>query len=355
MLDGASDKQLTKLMIPLNQAFAGTGTVKGHAGERPLFTDERGDLHEGSSWERYEGVDVLHTASVHPDDVPKWAIPGDDGRFILQVIGEGDGEFGTDGYVEPQVVLGKVDPTAERKSWDWTDWAAVEKKRRDNALFEDLAAVDRQNDLENAAAVLGQQATHAATPEEADELAKKALEAEQQAQAIENERMEEANKEKAKEAPQDRYPEKAPVTEIARGRDTEIMLPSGRKLKAHYAVVSLENLIGSHLPTQNFQPNEDYIWFNKEMTSSPLQPNDYRTNKHRQDETKLRASTPDFGQILQHISRLATKGHRLLRRDGVVAGGNNRVFIVEMLYGSGRGNEVVRAIDETKAQFGITG
>jgi hypothetical protein len=352
VLDGTTEDQLAKLMIPLNQAFAKTGAVYGRAGERPLFTDNRGEVREGSSWNRTEGVDVLYRAPVHPDDVPKWAIPGDEGEFILQVTKEGEGKFGSDEYVEPQVVLGKVDSAAKRQQWDWTDWAAQEQLRRDRALIEDIASIDRQNELENSAAELSLPAGRPLTAEEAEARANASLEAENMAKAIEQERAEEANREKAKEAPKAQFTEGAPIKELARGRATEITLPSGRKLKAHYALVSLDDLVASHLPMQNFQPNENYIWFNKEMTSSPLQPNDYRTNKHRQDETKLRASMPDFGQIF-NTSSTGDQGPPTVRRDGIVAGGNNREFILEMLYAAGRGNEVVNAIEASKAQFGI--
>ena len=50
VLDGADDSQLAQLMNPLNRNLRGTGVVYGRAGERPMFTDSRGELHEGSSW-----------------------------------------------------------------------------------------------------------------------------------------------------------------------------------------------------------------------------------------------------------------------------------------------------------------
>lgn len=354
VLEGADDSQVSGLMIPLNRAFAESGKVYGHAGERPLFSDKRGDMHEGSSWKQREGVDVLATVPVHPGDVPKWGIPSDQGQFILQVTKEGDGVFGEKGYSEPQVVLGKVDPSAERRNWDWTDWAAGEANRRENAFFEELAAVDRQNDLENASIELSNQSKRADSPEEADELQKKSQEAEESAKAIEQERSAEEAREASKKSGDKRFPEKAPIEEVGRGRDTEISLPSGRKLKAHYALVSLDNVIASHKPMSQFEPNEDYVWFNKDRTNSPLQPNDYRSNEHRQEETKFRASNPDFGQIF-NTSSTGDQGPPTLRRDGMVAGENNRAFILEMLYASGRGNEVIRAIDATKEQFGISG
>ena len=149
------------------------------------------------------------------------------------------------------------------------------------------------------------------------------------------------------------FPEAAPVKELGRGRETEIALPNGRRLKAHYALVSLDDVIASHLPNRKFEPNDKYIGWNDAKTMSILQPNDYFKNVPRQDETKYRAANPDFGQIF-NTSSTGDQGPPVLRRDGIVAGGNNRTMVMEMLYASGRGNEVVNAINATKDQFGIT-
>ena len=348
VLDGADDSQLAQLMNPLNRNLRGTGVVYGRAGERPMFTDSRGELHEGSSWTPHQGVDVVATVPVHPDDLPKWAIPGMDKKFVLQVAGQGDGVFGAADYTAPQIVVGQVDPAAQRGNWDWTDWAAMESKRRDDAFMNELEAIDRQNELENASIELGQQAHHADTPEQAEQLEKDAQEADEMAKAI----IEERNREEARNQPPD-FPEAAPVKELGRGRETEIALPNGRRLKAHYALVSLDNVIASHLPNRKFEPNDKYIGWNDAKTMSILQPNDYFKNVPRQDETKYRAANPDFGQIF-NTSSTGDQGPPVLRRDGIVAGGNNRTMVMEMLYASGRGNEVVNAINATKDQFGIT-
>src|SRR5208283_2577762 len=106
------------------------------------------------------------------------------------------------------------------------------------------------------------------------------------------ERLEEQAKQAVQRSQRQVFPEGAWIPEVARGRKTQIVLPSGKTLDATYALVSLKDVIASHKPQEGFVPNEDYIWTDDKMGLSPLQPNDYANNAHRQDETKSRAASP---------------------------------------------------------------
>jgi hypothetical protein len=355
VLDGATRDQLAALMLPFNRRMAGAARLYAHAGERPLFSDGRHDQREGDPWEGMQGVIVDVELAVHPEDVPKWAKPNQQGYFIYQVGRPGKGVFGQPGYVEPHVAIGHRDATAPRRNLDWTDWAAGEFNRRLVEFAKDLALVDQQHKLQDAADDLHGQAVRSTdlTGKQADDLEKDAQKAQGYAEDIDNQRLEkEIEDARTWKSDQDVYPEGDRIEEIARGEDTIVSLPGAKGRKAHYAIVSVDNTIGSHDPLDRFKPIPEYVWFNSQMTRSPLQPNDYYGVKHRRDEVWDKVYNFDYRWIFNTMPG-GTDGPPVIRRDGIKAAGNSREFVMEILYNQGRGQEIIDAINKTKAHFGM--
>lgn len=214
------------------------------------------------------------------------------------------------------------------------------------AAAKDMRLAEREQNMRNAADKLDSEARKNVTDPETFEKAKaEADEARKLAEDLRTQRDEAAARRAAQIADRQIYPVGAPI-DLTMGSATEVTLPSGRRLKAHYAVVPGDQIITSHNPL-TFDWNDDY-------GPRQAQPRDYSTNKEAQGGVITGGNAPEPDRI-HTDDPSAHNGPPIIRRDGLVLGGNGRTMRLQRAYRLGTGDSVFRHLRSKLEQFGLSG
>lgn len=138
----------------------------------------------------------------------------------------------------------------------------------------------------------------------------------------------------------------APTRSGGAGSETAILIPGETgQHQARYTVRELADIQASHSGS-TFQPNERYGLSNERNYSDPSNQERVVVNSSEEkfDSRYLITDNPD-----------ATNGPPVIRSNGDVIGGNNRVMILERAYGAGgsRGERYRQLLRERAKQFGL--
>jgi hypothetical protein len=208
-----------------------------------------------------------------------------------------------------------------------------------------LALAKREEDLMRTAEELTRQANVAATPEAADEMAERAIQARMLAAEIRSQRRDVQATRAANT--DDSVQHEAPPISIRSGSKTRIDL-QGRTntLAARYGAVRLSDLKLSHDPF-SFQWKDNY-WPRK------MQPRDLSTNKVAQNAIII-DSQPENYKHDRYMSdnTTATEGPAVILPDGRVAGGNSRLARLIRALRTERRGEIVTRIYNEMEKMGI--
>lgn len=176
--------------------------------------------------------------------------------------------------------------------------------------------VEREQKLIDASRKLNEKARKASTPEETEDLAAQSEEASRQAEQIRTEvDQARAAREAAKQGQQE-FPLGAPVSKVD-GAATQVRLPDGRKLAAHYAVTTVDQLIASHHP-ESFEWNDKY-------KPQKMQPRDYKKNKDARAGVIAGGGEFEYDSF-HNTDNTGHNGPPIVLSDGRIAGGNGRAM-----------------------------
>lgn len=129
------------------------------------------------------------------------------------------------------------------------------------------------------------------------------------------------------------------------GRETNVLLPSGEKLRSRYRLVDLDSLIPSH-DAQTFAPNASY--------PEGVQERQYHQDKNAQDRVIKQGQNfnPDY---VINSNPDAVNGPPVITPDGIVLGGNSRTMSLARAYEDETlGNEYRRRLAASAGDFGLT-
>jgi hypothetical protein len=113
------------------------------------------------------------------------------------------------------------------------------------------------------------------------------------------------------------------VEELHRRRQTRVVTPqTPQGIPAHYAVVDVDSLVASHLPT-SFAPDARY--------PANVQERQYHSDVGEQRKVVLGAQNLDPAQVLTNTPS-ALDGPPLVTSDGLVLGGNGRSLMLKRAY-----------------------
>src|SRR5207302_1475178 len=129
---------------------------------------------------------------------------------------------------------------------------------------------------------------------------------------------------------QQEYPAGPPVNRVS-GDATQVRLPDGRKLPAHYAIVRESDLQVSHDP-YSFKWNDKY-------QPTRMQPRDYEKNKEARSGVIQGGQNFEVGAI-HNTDDTGHNGPAVILADGRVAGGNGRTMRMMRAYREGGGEEI---------------
>lgn len=203
--------------------------------------------------------------------------------------------------------------------------------------------VETEQKLVEASRRLNEKARNASSPDETEDLAGQADEAIRHAERIRTEVSQaRAAREAAKQEKQE-YQLGAPVAKVT-GSATQVRLPDGRKLAAHYAIVPGENLVISHHP-ESFEWNDKY-------QPRKMQPRDYKTN--RESQAGVIAGGNDFEHDSFHnTDNTGHNGPPVILSDGRVAGGNGRSMRFIRAFKTEQRDAIYADLVKKSGQFGI--
>jgi hypothetical protein len=208
----------------------------------------------------------------------------------------------------------------------------------------DSRKANREQDMRDASAKIEAEAKTVTDPDRFADLQSEAEEAKRRAEDLRTERdKEEARRAAAQDGERAVYPLGPPINSKP-GRGADIILPDGRKVPYHYAVVSVDDLISSHDPLKNFAPNENAIQI--------TQGRDYVNNKESQAATIARGQNPEWA-LLFNTAPTAETGPPIVRADGQGLGGRNRINIMKLAYRNGHGEAARDYILQHAGEFGI--
>jgi len=212
-------------------------------------------------------------------------------------------------------------------------------------LAEETKLASREGEMRDVAAKLTEEAKNVVGDvDEFEKLTVEADEAKDRAEKLRTERDEKEAKRAAETSERAEYPLGAPI-ESTRGTGGAMILPDGRKIPFHYAVVPMEAVVGSHDPFNNFEPNPEAI--------AVSQGRDYKNNRESQAATIARGKNPEMS-LLVNTSPTAETGPPIIRSDGQALGGRNRVNIWKLLYRNGFGEAAYDYMAEHAREFGVT-
>lgn len=209
----------------------------------------------------------------------------------------------------------------------------------------DMRLAEREQNMRAAADKIDSETKSNVTDPEVFEKAKaEADEARKLAEDLRTQRDEAAARRAAQIADRQIYPVGAPI-DLTMGTATEVLLPSGRRLKAHYAIAHGDQIVTSHNPL-TFDWNDDY-------GPRQAQPRDYASNKEAQAGVVSGGNAPEPDRI-HTDDPSAHNGPPIIRRDGLVLGGNGRTMRLQRAFRLGNGDPVFRHLRSKLEQFGLT-
>ena len=211
-------------------------------------------------------------------------------------------------------------------------------------LAEDVKLAGRESDMREAAARIETEAKKQTDAEEFERMTADAEEAKQRAEDLRTERDRKEAQRVAATAERQEYPLGA-LMDMVKGTGGNVILPDGRKIPFHYAVVPLDSLISSHDPFNNFEPNPQAIQIS--------QGRDYKNNRESQAATIARGKNPEM-ELLVNTSPTAETGPPIVRSDGQAMGGRNRVNIWKLLYKNGFEDRAYQYMVEHAREYGVT-
>jgi hypothetical protein len=204
--------------------------------------------------------------------------------------------------------------------------------------------IEREQKLREASVRLNEQASEAKTPEEVQEKAEQADEALRRAEELRTETDRARSEREAARESEQHFPAGAPINRYSEGRSTEVRLPDGRKLPAHYAVVKEADIITSH-------DAHSFEW-NKKFQPAKMQPRDYSTNKEARHGVIAGGQDFDLNSYF-NTDNTGHNGPSIIFADGRVPGGNGRAMRLSRAYRT-MDPEAIRAhLVENAQQFGI--
>ena len=227
-----------------------------------------------------------------------------------------------------------------------SDPRALEPKKTDvlRDTAQDMRLAEREMNMRDAANKIDREAQKNVTDPEVFEKAKaEADEARKLAEDLRTQRDEAAARRASQIADRQIYPVGAPI-DLQVGSATEVLLPSGRRLPAHYAIALGDQIITSHNPL-TFEWNDDY-------GPRQAQPRDYSTNQEAQAGVITGGNAPEPDRI-HTDDPTAHNGPPVIRRDGLVLGGNGRTMRLQRAYRLGNGDVVFRHLRSKLGQFGL--
>ena len=268
-------------------------------------------------------------------------------------------------YYDAQDMLQSID-TEKARGRELEDWKknvfALESRRREllrlsnpevleptrteafRGAAEDMALGKRETAMREAAAKIEAEAKKQTDADEFEKMSAEAEEAKKRAEDIRTERDKKEAERIAATADREEYP-LGPVMDMVKGVAGQIILPDGRKVPFHYAVVPQDAVISSHDPFNNFEPNPKAI--------AVSQGRDYKNNRESQSATIARGKNPEM-DLLINTSPTAETGPPIVRSDGQALGGRNRVNIWKLLYKNGFDDLAYQAMTGRARELGVT-
>ena len=200
-------------------------------------------------------------------------------------------KFGKEGEVTNWADEALKTEARQKEYLKLSDPRALEPKKTDvlRDTAQDMRLAEREMNMRDAANKIDREAQKNVTDPEVFEKAKaEADEARKLAEDLRTQRDEAAARRASQIADRQIYPVGAPI-DLQVGSATEVLLPSGRRLPAHYAIALGDQIITSHNPL-TFEWNDDY-------GPRQAQPRDYSTNQEAQAGVITGGNAPEPDRI----------------------------------------------------------
>jgi 2'-5' RNA ligase len=209
---------------------------------------------------------------------------------------------------------------------------------------QDMRLAEREQNMRAAADKIDSDSKNVMDPEVFEKAKAEADEARKLAEDLRTQRDEAAARRASQIADRQIYPVGAPV-DLTMGAATEVLLPSGRRLKAHYAVVPGDQIVTSHNP-MTFEWNDDY-------GPRQAQPRDYSSNQEAQAGVISGGNSPEPDRV-HTDDPTGHNGPPVIRKDGLVLGGNGRTMRLQRAFRLGNGDVIFRHLRSKLDQFGLS-
>ena len=227
-----------------------------------------------------------------------------------------------------------------------SDPKALEPTKADTLkdAAQDMRLAEREQNMRDAADKIDSNSKNVMNPEVFEKAKADADEARKLAEDLRTQRDEAAARRASQIADRQIYPVGAPI-DLVMGSPTEVVLPSGRRLKAHYALALGDQIVTSHNP-MTFEWNEDY-------GPRQAQPRDYSSNQEAQAGVITGGNSPEPDRV-HTDDPTGHNGPPVIRKDGLVLGGNGRTMRLQRAFRLGNGDTIVRHLRSKLDQFGLS-